>query len=140
MNTSVNLRKQTDPKVLLSSLWIFLSVNYIYRDILTNMEPGAVQGFLAGNVGGVTITQGFLLIAALMMEIPFAMILLSRVLKGTAYRWANTIAAILMIVIEIGTMGIGTPPTLHYLFYSVIVIVCNLFIIWYALKRHQIEG
>ena len=86
MNTSVNLRKQTDPKVLLSSLWIFLSVNYIYRDILTNMEPGAVQGFLAGNVGGVTITQGFLLIAALMMEIPFAMILLSRVLKGTAYR------------------------------------------------------
>ncbi len=140
MNTNVNLRKQIDPKVLLSSLWIFLSVNYIYRDILTNMEPGAVQGFLAGNVGGVTITQGFLLIAALMMEIPFAMILLSRVLKGTAYRWTNTIAAILMIVIEIGTMGIGTPPTLHYLFYSVIVIVCNLFIIWFTWKRHQLEG
>jgi arginine exporter protein ArgO len=56
-------------------------------------------------------------------------------LKAAANRWANIIAAILMIVIEVGTMGLGTTPTLHYLFYSVIVIVCNLFIFWYAWKR-----
>jgi hypothetical protein len=33
----------------------------------------------------------------------------------------------------------GTPPALHYLFYSVILIVINLFIIWYAWKRCQPE-
>jgi hypothetical protein len=140
MNTSGSAIKKMDPKVLLSTLWIFLSVNYIYRDILSNMEPGALQGYLAGKVGGITITQGFLLAGALMMEIPFAMLLLSRVLKGAANRWANIIAAILMIVIEVGTMGFGTAPTLHYLFYSAIVIACNLFIVWFAWKRRNPEG
>ena len=135
MNTSGNSMKRIDAKVLFSTLWIFLAVNYIYRDILSNMEPGTLQGNLAGKVGEITITQGFLLAGALMMEIPFAMIFLSRVLKGAANRWANIIAAILMVVIEVGTMGFGTTPTLHYLFYSVIVIVCNLFIAWYAWKR-----
>ncbi len=140
MNTSGNTLKKIDPKVLFSALWIFLAVNYIYRDILSNMEPGTLQGYLAGNVGNITITPGFLLAGAIMMEIPFAMIILSRVLKGAANRWANLIAAILMIVIEVGTMGMGTAPSLHYLFYSVIVIACNLFIIWFAWKRHNPAG
>ena len=140
MNTSGISIKKIDPKVLFSALWIFLAVNYIYRDILTNMEPGTLQGYLAGKVGEITITQGFLLAGALMMEIPFAMVFLSRVLQGAANRWANCIAAFLMVVIEVGTMGLGTTPTLHYLFYSAIVIVCNLFIVWYAWKRYNPEG
>ena len=135
MNAGENSIQKLDTKVLFSALWIFLAANYIYRDILTNMEPGTLQGYLAGTVGEITITQGFLLAGALMMEIPFAMIFLSRVLKGAANRLANIIAAILMVVIEVGTMGFGTTPTLHYLFYSVIVILCNLFIAWYAWKR-----
>jgi hypothetical protein len=140
MNTSANSIKKIDTKVLFSALWIFLAVNYIYRDILSNMEPGVLQGYMAGKVGEITITQGFLLAGALMMEIPFVMIILSQVLKGAANRWANIIAAILMIVIEVGTMGLGTAPTLHYLFYSLIVIASNLFIIWIAWKRYNSDG
>ena len=140
MNTIGNTTRKFDAKVLLSTLWIFLAVNYIYRDILSAMEPGTLQGYLVGKIGEITITQGFLLVGALMMEIPFAMILLSRVLKGAANRWSNIAAAILLIIIEIGTMGMGTMPTLHYLFYSVIVILCNLFVIWVAWKRYQPEG
>lgn len=140
MNTSGNSIKQIDARILFSALWIFLAVNYIYRDILTNMEPGTLQGYLAGKVGEIIITPGFLLAGALMMEIPFAMIFLSRVLKGAANRWANIIAAILMVVIEVGTMGFGTTPTLHYLFYSAIVIGCNLFIVWFAWRRFTPEG
>lgn len=134
MKTSGITIKKLDSKALVSTLWIFLAVNFIYRDILSNMEPGVLQGYLAGKIGEITITQEFLLVGAIMMEISFVMIILSTVLKGATNRWANIIAAILLIVIEIGTMGIGTPPTLHYLFYSVIVIACNLFIIWNAWK------
>jgi len=119
MNTGGKSMKKIDPKVLFSVLWIFLAVNYIYRDVITNMEPGTLEGYLAGTVREITITQGFLLAGALMMEIPFAMIVLSRVLKGAANRWANIVAALLMLVIEVGTMGFGTTPPLHYLFYSV---------------------
>jgi hypothetical protein len=69
-----------------------------------------------------------------MMEIPFAMIILTRVLKYRASRWANIIAGAIMAVIQVGTMGMGTAPTLYYLFYSAIEIACTLFIIWYAWK------
>jgi hypothetical protein len=140
MNPSTTPAKKIDTKVLLSTLWLFLAVNYIYRDILSNMEAGTLQGYLAGNVGEITITQGFLLAGAIMMEIPFAMMILSRVLKGAANRWANIIAGILMVIIEVGTMGIGTAPTLHYLFYSAIVIPCNLFIIWLAWGWRNVEA
>ena len=139
MNTSATPTKKIDAKVLLSTLWIFLAVNYIYRDILSNMEAGTLQGYLAGNIGEITITQGFLLAGAIMMEIPFAMIVLSRILKGAANRWANIIAGILMVVIEVGTMGIGTSPTMHYLFYSAIVIPCNLFIVGFAWMWRNVE-
>ena len=139
MNTSATPTKKIDAKVLLSTLWIFLAVNYIYRDILSNMEAGTLQGYLAGNIGEITITQGFLLAGAIMMEIPFAMIVLSRILKGAANRWANIIAGILMVIIEVGTMGIGTSPTMHYLFYSAIVIPCNLFIVGFAWMWRNVE-
>jgi hypothetical protein len=137
MTTIGNSMKKIDAKMLISTLWIFLSANYIYRDILSNMEPVTLQGYLAGKIGDISITQSFLLAGAIMMELPFAMILLSRVLKGAANRWVNSIVAILMIVIEIGTMGIGTTPTLHYLFYTVIVIACTLSIIWFAWKLYN---
>ena len=140
MNVNEKTTGRSDTKMILSTLWIFLAVNYIYRDILSNMEAGTLQGYLAGNIGEITITQGFLLAGALMMEIPFAMLILSRILKGAANRWANIIAAILLIVIEVGTMGLGTAPTLHYLFYSAIVIACNLFIIGFAWKRRYVEA
>lgn len=140
MNVSANSINKVDTKVLISTLWIFLAVNYIYRDILSNMEQSALQGYLAGKIGDITITQGFLMAGAIMMETPFIMIFLSRVLKGAANRWANIIAAILMIVIEVGTMGFGTTPTLHYLFYSAIVIATNLYIIWIAWKHYKPEG
>jgi hypothetical protein len=134
MKTST-LSIKLEPKTLLSTLWIFLAVNYIYRDILTAMEAETLKGYLAGYIGDITVTQGFLLVAALMMEISFVMIVLSRVLNGKANRLANIIASILLVLIEIGTMGFGTAPTLHYLFYSVIVIACNVIIAWYALKN-----
>lgn len=140
MNIRRNVTNKPATEALISTLWIFLAVNYIYRDILSNMEPGTLQGYLDGKVGEIAITQGFLLAAALMMEIPFAMIFLSRVFRGTANRLANIIAGILLIIIEIGTMGMGTPPTQYYLFYSVIVIACNLFIIGYAWKQFRRKG
>jgi hypothetical protein len=140
MSTSGNIYKKVDTKVLLSTLWIFQAVNFIFRDVLSNMEAGTLQGYLKGNLGGIPVTQGFLLSAAIMMEIPFVMIILSRILNGAANRWANITTSILLIVIEVGTMGFGTVPTLHYLFYSVIVIVTNLLIACYAWKWANPKG
>lgn len=129
-----------DKKSLLSALWIFLAVNYIYCDHLGLMEPGNINDLLAGHIGSVQITQLFLLSAAIILEIPFIMIVLSRVLKYRVNRWVNIGVGVIMVIIQIGTMGVGTPPTLVYLFYSTIEIVCNLLIVWLAWKWRNPEN
>jgi hypothetical protein len=141
MSTSNKALATHDRKTVLSTLWIFLAANYIYCDLLSHMEPAVLRELITtGTLGSIQVTQVLLLSAAIMMEIPFAMILLSRVLPYRVNRWANIIAGAIMVAIQVGTMGMGTPSTLHYLFYSAIEVACNLFIVWYAWKWTNPEG
>jgi hypothetical protein len=132
MNAIKKITGIHDMKGVLSTLWIYLAVNYIYCDHLGLMEPDMFKGLATGYIGSTQINQGFLLAAAVLMQIPFLMIVLSRVLKYGANRWTNIIAAALMIAIQVGSMGMGTGPSLVYLFYSTIEITCNFVIIGMA--------
>lgn len=114
-----------DRKVTLSTLWVFLMFNYLYCDVLTLTDPVKQVG--------PQLTQGFLLGASILMEIPIAMVLLSRILKYRANRWVNIIAGTIMVAVQILTLFIGI-PTIYYVFFSAIEIICALFIIWYAWK------
>ena len=69
-----------------------------------------------------------------------AMIVLSRVLNYRVNRWANIIVGILMAIYQILTMNVGTPPTLHYIFFSVIEVASCLIIVWNAWKWINPEG
>lgn len=123
-----------DRRVILSVLWIFLSVNYIFCDVLSIMDPGFFKVLMSGGGESVNqINQGLLLGFAILVEIPFAMIVLSRLLNYRANRWANIIAGSFMAVIQLLSI-IDDKVTLHYIFYSVIEIGCNSFIVWYAWK------
>lgn len=125
-----------DRKVKLSTLWIFVTLNYLYCDVVTLMDPVRLRQEITGSVGGLQLTQGFLLGAAVLVEIPITMVLLSRVLKPGANRWANIIAGILMTVVQSATLFVGGGPTPYYIFFSVIEIACTSFIIWYAWRWH----
>jgi hypothetical protein len=54
-------RKKRDRPSTQSTLWIFAALNYLYCDVVSLMDRKLLQGYLAGNVGGLHITQGFLL-------------------------------------------------------------------------------
>ena len=132
MNSIKETSEMKDRKAILSTLWIFITVNYIFCDLLSNMMPEFLKLLLeGGQVAGLQINQEFLLGTAIFMEIPFAMIILSRILKYRANRLTNIIAGTIMTAVQIGSFFVG-PATLHYIFYSTIEIACSLFIIWYA--------
>lgn len=124
-----------DMKTRFSLLWIFILFNMIYADILGFMKPGFLEDVITGDVGGVQVTTGFLLIAAVMLEIPILMVLLSRFLKYRINRWANMIAAVITILFIIG--GGSTAP--HYIFFATIEVLALLLIIWSAWKWKNIE-
>ena len=134
MNTDRNIRGAEEIKARLSTLWLFAILNYLYCDVVGLMDPGLLKQFITGTVGGMQINQGFLLGAAILMEIPISMVLLSRVLKYGANRWANIIAGAIMTVVQFSTLFFGSAPTTYYLFFSVIEITCTVLIVWNAWK------
>ena len=121
-----------DRRTLLSTAWIFLAANYIFCDVLSLMEPSAARDLLAGRIGSIQVNQGFLLASAVLMEIPFAMIILTRLLAYRPGRWANLGSALLMALVQVATLNLGTGLTLHYLFFSAVEISCALAIAWTA--------
>ena len=122
-----------DRKVVLSTLWIFVTLNYLYCDVFGLMDPELLNQYITGNVDGLEINEDFLLAGALLVEIPIAMVLLSRILDYRANRWANIIAGSIKTIVMILTMFVGTPTT-YYLFFGIIEITTTLFIVLYAWK------
>lgn len=118
-------------KLKLSTLWIFATLNFLYCDVVTLMDPSLLKQFLAGNIGGMTVSQGFLLAAGMLVEIPMAMVVVSRTAPSTANRWANIIAAALMSMVQIGSLFARTPAP-YYAFFSAIEIGTTLVIAWLA--------
>lgn len=124
MNTTSKPVEMKERKVILSSLWIFATLNYIYADVFTLFFNPAAQEVTA-------ITREAVLVFAMLMETSIAMVLLSRVLKHGANRWAN-IAAGLFHTAFVSWSLLGETPPLFYMFFAAIEISCTLFIVWYA--------
>ena len=141
MNANKKTTKTEDMKVKLSTLWVFATFNYLYADVMALMDPEILGGLITGNAkGGIQMTQGLLLGAAVLMEIPIAMVLLSRVLKYRANRWANIIAGTVKTAAILSSMFVGATPALYYIFFGTIEIVCTFLIVWYAWKWPNPEG
>ena len=84
-----------DRKMILSTLWIFVTLNYLYCDVLGLMDSTLLKQYLTGNVEGLIIDENFLFAGAILMEIPIAMVLLSRILSYKINRWSNIIAGLI---------------------------------------------
>lgn len=122
-----------NPKKILSLLWIFLTLNYIFCDVFTLMYSEELRMILDGKLGDMEITQPFLLTFAVIMEIAMVMILLSRFLKFKINRLLNIIFGILLTLVQAGSL-FADSNTLHYIFFSIIEISTTLFIVIYALR------
>jgi len=110
-----------DMRTRLSTLWVFMLLNFLYCDVLGLFDPGMPKN----------LTQEALLAASFLMEIPIAMVLVSRALKYRPNRWANIISGAFMALVQVSTLFVGT-VTLYYVFFSAIEIACLLFIVWCA--------
>jgi len=134
-NTTAGFERR---RVVLSTLWIFAVLNYIYADVYTLffnpvLRPEATKRFAEGYAGDIQITGGFVLVTAILMETAIAMVLLSRVLPYRANRWANVLSGGLHTLFVAWSL-IGDTPTGFYLMFAAIEVACTLFIVWYAWK------
>ena len=133
MNTNRKTAEVKDRKVILSTLWIFATLNYIYADVFTLFFNSTAQKETFA------MPQGAVLVFAILMETAIAMIVLSRVLKYGANRWANIAAGVFHTAFVSWSL-FGATPKPFYVFFATIEIVCTLFVVWYAWKWRNVEA
>ncbi len=125
-----------DMKPKLSTLWIFVLFNIIFSEFHKLLQPGFLEEVMTGFVGGVQMTQEILLLGAIVLEIPIAMVLLSRLSNYRVNRWANIIAGAITIAVVIGNAS----TDLDNIFFATMVVVSLLLIVWYAWKWPKQEA
>jgi hypothetical protein len=130
MNNNKGITEIPDIKARLSALWLFAMLTYTYGDVVTLMDPV--------KHGTIQLTEGFLLAGSIFMMIPITMVLLSRILKYRSSRLASIIAGTIMTVALTLTLFVAV-PTMYYVFFTAIEIVCTALIVWFAWKWRKPE-
>ena len=130
MKTTLTIN-DLDKRAKLSSLWVFVFLNMIFRDLHQFGHAGFIEEMMTGVVNGVQITEGLMLVGGVMIAIPLLMIPLIQFLNFKANRLTNLFIGVLQIV---STIGNNMTPDLDDIFFLVIEIVALLLVIWYAWK------
>lgn len=109
---SIDSRDLADSKTrgILSSLWIFFFVNHFFMGFHEFANPAFVQQL----IGGFDVSDTLLLVAAVTIELPILMVVLSRVLPNRI----NWIVNIAVAVFAVGLEIMNNPsPDLDNLFF-----------------------
>ncbi len=123
-------------KALFSTLWIFVTLNYIFCDVFTLFYSASLKQSMTGEMGGMEINQEFLLAFSFLMELPMVMIVLSRILSYRSNRMANIVVASIMTIVQSATL-FTADNTLHYIFFSTIEISTTGFILYTAWQWNE---
>ena len=118
----MELDKINDIRSELSTLWIIVMLNMIFADIFTIMIAFSDKSILVGMPGEVTMVMAA---AAIITNIPMAMIFLARILPYKLNRYLNIIVAVFTILYVVGG-GLLVP---HYIIIAVIEVMVLIFII-----------
>lgn len=87
MDRKINLNS------LLSSLWVFILLNMLFRDMHQFANKGFIQELMT-----VDVSEELLLMAGIILEIPILMVVLSQFLKPKLNKWINLIAVAITVL------------------------------------------
>lgn len=120
-----------DRRQLLSTLWIFVLLHMVFRDLHQFGNQAFVADMLRGEANGIKITEGLMVVGWLMIEIPLMMVLLSKYLPPKPNAYANGFAALFTLLILLS--GLATAD-LDDWFFTVVEASSLLYIISIARK------
>lgn len=109
-----------DRRGVLSSLWVFVLFNMLFRDIHEFARPGAIEEFMAMDVA-----EGVLLVAGIVLTLFISMVVANRILPVAQARWANVVVA----VIAIAAMVANPPGDLDDMWFSGVELLALLAIV-----------
>jgi hypothetical protein len=120
---------QVSVRVKLSALWAAVMFCYVYGDIFGLFRPGKLTDMIAGHTPIGPTTQPVLILFAVVMAVPSAMVFLSLVLPPQLARWANIVLGVLYSAIIVMTMRGAWG---FYVFLGCVEVALTLAVVSYA--------
>ena len=117
-------------KTVLSTLWLFILLNIIFRDIHQYALKSHLEMLLTGFYNGTEVTDWLMLMGGFIVEIPILMVLLSRILKRKFNRPVNLVACVLTVGVFLAEL----PSDMDDVFFKVIQFAALGVIAWIAWK------
>jgi len=127
-----------DWRIKIAVLWLLHNLAGLFVGVVMLMEPGVLEGIMAGEILGMQIGPEVFIIVTIEFLVPFFMAFLSLTLKDSINRWANIIVGAVFTVIGLVELGDAVAKLSAYasLMWLSIVVVTAL-IVWYAWKSKQ---
>ncbi|MEL7145566.1 MAG: DUF6326 family protein [Bacteroidota bacterium] len=119
------INKQIKPQILLSTLWIFILFNMIFRDLHEFLNQEFLDQLFIQQV-----TQGEMLLYAIMLEIPIMMVLLSRLLINRYNKWTNFFAGGFMLLGVLSTLMAADTDDFFFGTMNIIALLVILRVTW----------
>ncbi len=116
-----------EQRAMLSALWLFVLLNFIFRDLHEIVKADFLAGALEGVYNGREVTDVMFLIGGIIVEVPIVMMLIAWALPLRTNRWANTIVAPLF-----GLSLVGSAGDLDDYFHFGLILVALAAIVWKA--------
>lgn len=121
----------TDRRIIISTVWIFIVLNYAYADILILLSGHSAstpeEAELVNSLSG----PEFMMVSAIYLEMAMVLAVLSRVLSYRINRWANIIVATLHIIGGLASLFVVT-NAIFYIFFVSVEMIALFFIVWYS--------
>ncbi|GGI05204.1 DUF6326 family protein [Egicoccus halophilus] len=90
---------ERDTRATLSSLWVYVLLNVLFRDIHELFRPGFVAELVDNSVRGTTVDTAAVLVGGLALQLPLAVVVLSRLLNHRPARLANITGAAITAIL-----------------------------------------
>lgn len=126
--------QNTDPKTLMSTLWIMILFNMIVRDLHDFLREGSIERMMT-----ITIAEETMLFYGFIAQVPIVMILLSRTLKNNANKWYNTVAAVITSLGLLSTLPRADMDDVFFVIIENILLLIILRMAWKLPKAEKIK-
>ncbi|WP_425038567.1 DUF6326 family protein [Primorskyibacter sp. S187A] len=120
--------RKLDPHTLLSTLWLFILLNIIFRDIHQFALKSHLEMLLTGYYDGMLITDELMLLGGFLALVPISMVLLSLLLQPRWLRPATAVA----VVFTAGPAILSPPTDLDDVLHFSVAILALVAISWIA--------
>ncbi len=124
------INQKIKPQTLLSTLWIFILLNMVFRDLHQLGKAGFLEEMMTGVVNGVKITEELMLFGGFLAEIPILMVLLSRILANKVNKWANIIASIITMLVLLSALPSADMDDVFFLIVEGVAFLAIIRIAW----------